>query len=101
MAQSFAAMGLPQLANMFYYGKEYGSQKQKLGKKGELLEEEFRPLSVTDFGEEAWQAAEQAQEVAQAGKSDENSVDALIQAITGGGTSSTSLEELMQIIGRG
>ncbi len=94
-------MGLPQLANMFYYGKEYRSQKQKLGKKGELLEEEYRPLSVTDFGEEAWQAAEQLQEVAKPDESDENSTEALIQNITRGSASPTSLEELMQIIGRG
>jgi hypothetical protein len=101
MAQSFAAMGLPALANVFYYGKEFGSQKQKLGKKGEILEEDYRPLSVTDFGEEAWQAAEQLQEVAQADKTDENDVDALIRKLSGGDASPTSLAELMTIIGRG
>ena len=94
-------MGFPALANMFYYGKEFGAQKQKLGKKGELLEEEYRPLSVTDFGEEAWQAAEQAQEVAPADKTDENDVDALIRKLSGEEASPTSLDELMQIIGRG
>ncbi len=96
-----AAMGFPQLANMFYYGKEYASKKQKLGKHGEIIEEEYRPFSVTDFGEEPWQAAEQAAEVADTGETDENSLDAFIQKLTAGDSSSTTLDELMQIIGKG
>ena len=99
-----AAMGFPQLANMFYYGKEYSSKKQKLGKRGEILEEEYRPFSVTDFGEEPWQAAEQLEaltEVADTGETDENSVDALIRQLTAGKSSSTTLDELMNIIGKG
>jgi hypothetical protein len=94
-------MGFPALANMFYYGKEFGSQKQKLGKKGELLEEEYRPLSTTEFGVESGQLAEQLQEVASADKTDENDVEALIRKLSGEEASPTSLDELMQIIGRG
>jgi hypothetical protein len=95
-----AAMGFPQLANMFYYGKEYSSKKQKLGKHGEIIEQEYRPFSVTDFGEEPWQAAEQAAEVADTGETDENSIEALIAQITAGNSPSASIEELMNIIGK-
>ena len=85
-------MGLPTLASMFYYGKEFGSQKQKLNKQGEIIEEEYHPLSVTDFGEEAWQ-----QEVARGDKTDENDLDALI----GRGLPPATVDDLMQIVGRG
>jgi hypothetical protein len=40
-------MGMPQLANVFYYGKEFGSKKQKLTKKGTVKEEEYKALSVS------------------------------------------------------
>jgi len=47
-----AAFGMPQLANVFYYGKEFGSKKQKLTKEGRLEQEEYKPLSVTQAGAE-------------------------------------------------
>jgi len=46
------AMGLPELAKMFYYGKEFGVKKQKINARGELVQEEPKPLSVTKAGAE-------------------------------------------------
>lgn len=51
-----AAIGMPFLANVFYYGKEYRSPKQKV-KNGQLQQAGYREHSVTDFQEEPWQAA--------------------------------------------
>lgn len=47
---------MPWLANVFYYGKEYRSPRQKV-KEGKLEQEGYREFSVTDFQEEPWQAA--------------------------------------------
>ena len=96
-AQTAAALGFPLLANMFYYGKEFGSKKQKLGERGDLVDEDYRGLSVTAAGAEPWQFAEQ---LADTPKPDENSVDELIQKLTAGDSSATTLDELMNIIGR-
>ena len=96
-AQTAAALGFPLLANMFYYGKEFGSKKQKLGGLGDLVDEDYRGLSVTAAGAEPWQFAEQ---LADTPKPDENSADELIQKLTAGDSSATTLDELMNIIGR-
>jgi hypothetical protein len=80
-------LGIPGLANVFYYGKEFGSKKQKLTKKGTVKEEEYKPLSVTRAGaegellEELQQAKEQPEEVAARGESEENPT---VEAAAGG-----------------
>lgn len=95
-AQAIAAtFGLPQLANVFYYGKDFGSKKQKL-KDGEVEEEEYKPLSVTKAGEMG-EALEEA-EIAQAKKTKENDVNGLIEQILGKSQDNVSLDELLNIV---
>lgn len=95
-AQAIAAtFGLPQLANVFYYGKDFGSKKQKL-KDGEVEEEEYKPLSVTKAGA-AGEALEEA-EIAEAKKTKENDVNGLIEQILGKSQDSVSLDELLNIV---
>ena len=90
-----ATFGLPQLANVFYYGKDFGSKKQKL-KDGEVEEEEYKPLSVTKAGA-AGEALEEA-EIAEAKKTKENDVNGLIEQILGKSQDSASLDELLDIV---
>jgi len=40
-----AAIGKPELANVFYYGKEFVAKKRKPGEKGQ-----YKQLSVTKAG---------------------------------------------------
>jgi hypothetical protein len=40
-------MGIPALAEMFYYGKDFSSRKKKVGAKGELKNQKYHALSVT------------------------------------------------------
>ncbi len=88
-------MGVPALANVFYYGKEFGSKKQRLTKKGTVAEEEFRPLSVTKAGAVGEMLEEQ--EIAAREKSKENDLDQMFAQQEPG----TSLDDLLNIIGRG
>lgn len=90
-----ATFGLPQLANVFYYGKDFGSKKQKL-KNGEVEEEEYKPLSVTKAGA-AGEAMEEA-EIAQEKKTKENDVNGLIEQILGKSQDNVSLDELLNIV---
>ena len=86
---------MPQLANVFYYGKDFGSKKQKL-KDGEIEEEEYKPLSVTKAGA-AGEALEEA-EIAEARKTKENDVNGLIDQILGKSEDNVSLDELLNIV---
>jgi hypothetical protein len=104
------AMGLPELAKMFYYGKEFGAKKQKLNRKGELVQEEYKPLSVTKAGAEGDEADytnESALPVAKDDKSGENdvkqpadpaTVEALLQHIMGKSENSASLDDILNIV---
>jgi hypothetical protein len=84
-----AAFGVPQLANVFYYGKEFGSKKQHLNKKGELEEEEYKPLSVERPGPEP---------VAEKAKVSENDISGLLEHILGKSSDSASLDEILNIV---
>ena len=95
MAGSF---GVPQLANVFYYGKDFGSKKQKVGKKGELQQEEYRALSVTKAGAEGEKIEE---ELAAKGKTDENDVEELLKKIEGSSSDAATPEEIEQIVMQG
>jgi hypothetical protein len=59
------------LASVFYYGKEFGSPRQEMGPGGELLQERYRPLSVSQPGPE----------LAASGEKGENAISALLQSI--------------------
>ena len=99
------AIGMPSLANVFYYGKDFGSKKQKLTKKGTVKEEEYTPLSVSMPGVEPEQLAEQLEStVARGDESEENQEP--VEAARGGYLDSLlsssmppmSHEELVQIL---
>ena len=91
--------GVPQLANVFYYGKEFGSKKQKVGKKGQLEQEEYKALSVTKAGAEGEKIEEEA--LAQKGKTDENDVEELLKKIEGSSDNAATPEEIAEIIRQG
>jgi hypothetical protein len=59
------------LASVFYYGKEFGSPRQEVGPGGQLLQEMYRPLSVSQPGPE----------LAASGEKGENAISALLQSI--------------------
>jgi hypothetical protein len=93
MAQAVAAaFGMPQLANVFYYGKEFGSKKQKLTKEGKLEEEEYQPLSVTQAGAEPEQIAEQIEATK---KTEDNIVDQVLKTID---DDTVSFDDLIRIL---
>ncbi len=95
--QAAASLGVPALANVFYYGKEFGSRKQKLTKKGTVALEEFRPLSVTKPGAAGEMLEDK--EVAERAQSKENAADYLEQMFAQ--EEGPSLDDLLKIIGRG
>jgi hypothetical protein len=96
MASTF---GAPQLANVFYYGKDFGSKKQKIGKKGQLEQEEYRSLSVTKAGAEGEKLEEEA--LARKDKTDENDVEELLKKIEGSSDNAATPEEIAEIIRQG
>jgi len=73
---------------VFYYGKEFGTKKQKLDKKGEVVEEDYEPLSVVKPGPELEQLAQEA-------KSNENVALDAAEKLMG---SNTSFEDLLKIL---
>jgi hypothetical protein len=83
------------LANVFYYGKDFGGQKQQLSPTGELLMTPYQELSVTKAGAEA---PPQPIPVAQQPKGGENDISALLQQIFSSGDNNMTQDELMQII---
>jgi hypothetical protein len=98
-------MGMPQLANVFYYGKEFGSKKQKLTKKGTVQEDEYKALSVSTPGVEPEQLTEQLEStVARKDESEENAEP--VEAARGGyldslfasGLPPMTHDELVQIL---
>jgi hypothetical protein len=89
-----SAIGRPELANVFYYGKEFGSKKQKLGK-GKVSDEKYKELSVTKAGAVGEQIEEQ--QIAQEREKQENPVEQLLAQ----SDEPTSYDELLNIIGRG
>ena len=85
-----AAFGMPALANVFYYGKDFSSKKQKLDKKGELEEEEYKPLSVTAPGAMGELVEEQ--------KNKENNTNDALDLILGKSGESMSVDDLLNIV---
>ena len=79
---------------MFYYGKEFGSKKQKLNKKGELVDEDYKPLSVTKAGAEG----ELLEDIAEEKKNKENNTNDALDLILGESSESMSLDDLINIV---
>jgi hypothetical protein len=90
-AQAIAAtFGLPQLANVFYYGKDFSSKKEKINKKGELEEEEYQPLSVTNPGAQG--------ELVEEAKNKENNANDALDLILGKSGNQMSVDDLINIV---
>jgi hypothetical protein len=90
-----AAVGRPELAPVFYYGKDFGSKKQKI-RGGKLVQEKYKELSVTKAGALGEQIEEQ--EIAAQAEKRENVKDSQATAQF---EEPTSFEDLLNIIGRG
>jgi hypothetical protein len=88
------AMPAP-LANVFYYGKDFGGQRQQVAPTGDVMMSPYHELSVTKAGAEP---APTPMPVAQAPKESENDISALLQQIMSSGDRNMTQEELMQII---
>lgn len=88
------ALGIPQLANVFYYGKDFSSKKQKLNEKGELIEEKYRPLSVSNPGAEG----ELLEDIAEEKKNKENNANDAIDLVLGKSGESMSFDDLINIV---
>ena len=83
------------LASVFYYGKDFGGQKQQVAPTGDAMMAPYHELSVTKAGAEQ---APQPIPVAQEAKGGENDVSAMLQQIFSSGGNDMTQEELMQII---
>jgi hypothetical protein len=96
--QAAAALGVPALANVFYYGKDFGSQQQRLTKEGKLVQERYKPLSVTKAG--ALGEMLEEQEIAEQAENGEN-VNDYTNALLAQSETGMSLDDLLNIIQRG
>lgn len=80
----------PELANVFYYGKDFGSKKQKLNEFGELEQEDYRgvgePVTAADGGLVADQ------------KNRENNANDALDLILGQSGYSMSVDDLLNIV---
>jgi len=92
------------LANMFYYGKEFGTKNQKVVG-GKLLQAPYKELSTTQAGAELGQSVN---DIAEPPKTDENQetqtssgIDDYIKQIMAQGDTPTTTEELLRILGKG
>ena len=93
-------MGVPALANVFYYGKDFSSKKQRLTKQGTVAKDEYKPLSVTKAG--AMGEMLEEQEIAARKKTEENDGEDIVQQLLSQGEASgSSLDDLLNIIGKG
>jgi hypothetical protein len=81
----------PPLANVFYYGKDFGTQKQQVGPGGQLQQAPYQELSVSTPGAEA--------PVAQQARTEENSDEAMLQKILSQKESGVTMEELIRLLG--
>jgi hypothetical protein len=86
--RALAAAGIPQLANVFYYGKDFSSKKQKVNEKGELVEDLYEPLDVVKPGVEPKQLAEEL-------KNEQNAALDVADKLMG---ENTSFEDLIKIL---
>jgi hypothetical protein len=75
---------------VFYYGKEFGSKKEKINKKGELEEEEYQPLSVTNPGAQG--------ELVEQAKNKENNANDALDLILGKSGNQMSVDDLINIV---
>ena len=84
---------MPELAKVFYGGKDFSSTPQRLNAQGQLVQD--NPLLPgSDFSQPTSALAPQS-------NPRENDVASMLTRILGGGGDSASQEELLKILGRG
>ena len=84
---------MPELAKVFYGGKDFSSTPQRLNAQGQLVQD--NPLLPgSDFAQPASALAPQS-------NPGENDVTSMLAKILGGGGDSASQDELLKILGRG
>ena len=76
---------------MFYYGKDFGTQKQQVGPGGRLQQAPYQALSVSTPGAEA--------PVAQQARTEENSPEAMLQKILSQQDENVTMDELIRLLG--
>jgi hypothetical protein len=81
----------PPLANVFYYGKDFGTQRQQVGPGGRLQQTPYQALSVSRPGAEA--------PVAQPARTEENDTEAMLQKILSQKEDTVTMDELMRLLG--
>jgi hypothetical protein len=81
----------PPLANVFYYGKDFGAQKQQVGPGGKLVQAPYQELSVSKPGAEM--------PVAQQARTEENSDEEMLQKILSQKESGVTMDELIRLLG--
>jgi hypothetical protein len=94
-----AALGVPALANVFYYGKEFGAKFEKVDKYGHLIEEPYKPLSVTKPGAEGDESDYSGGDlpVAKSNQTSENSDDPVSKLLSGA-SNSVSMDDILKIV---
>jgi hypothetical protein len=81
----------PPLANVFYYGKDFGAQKQQVGPGGKLVQAPYQELSVSKPGAEM--------PVAQRARTEENDDEAMLQKILSQKEDGVTMDELIKLLG--
>jgi hypothetical protein len=78
----------PDLADVFYFGKDFSTPMQSVSKTGELVQSPYKGLSVSQKGKE----------IASSGGTGENDVYNLLNEIMSK-SNKTSLNDLLEILG--
>jgi hypothetical protein len=76
----------PDLANVYYYGKDFGSQKQKINEEGELEQSPYKPVLAAAGG------------LVDEQKNRENNVIDALDLIMGESSNSMSVDDLLNIV---
>jgi hypothetical protein len=80
----------PDLANVFYYGKDFSSKKQKLNEEGELEQEPYRAVGEPVYAADGGLVDEQ--------KNRENNANDALDLILGQSSYSMSVDDLLNIV---
>ena len=89
------SFGTQQLANVFYYGKDFGAKKHKIDAEGDVSMTPFKSLSVTKAGAEL---DPESIPIAEAAKEGENDISELLEQIMSSGDNNMTQDDLIQLI---
>jgi len=94
------ALGIPALANVFYYGKQFGAKFEKVDKYGHLIEEPYKPLSVTKAGAEGDESDYYGSDlpVAKSDQTSENTGNDTVSKLLSSADNSVSMDDILKIV---